>query len=72
MPPDFSTPDPRALMYQATHAATHEPNVSLEATLMSFMNETKAFMNETKAYMNETKAFMEDTKAQFLNNGITW
>ncbi|KAK2423684.1 hypothetical protein QL285_034122 [Trifolium repens] len=72
MPPDFSTLDPRALMYQATHAATHEPNVSLEATLMSFMNETKAFMNETKAYMNETKAFMEDTKAKFLNNGVAW
>ncbi|KAK2423009.1 hypothetical protein QL285_033496 [Trifolium repens] len=72
MPPDFSTPDPRALMYQATHASTHEPNVSLEATLMSFRNGTKAFMNETKAYMNETKAFMEDTKAQFLNNGVAW
>jgi hypothetical protein len=52
-------------MYQATHVATSEPNVSLEATLLVFMNETKAFMNETKA-------FMDDTKAQFLNNGVAW
>ncbi|MCH87150.1 hypothetical protein A2U01_0008016 [Trifolium medium] len=72
MPPDFSAPDPQALMYQPTHAATPEPNVSLEATLMVFMSETKAFMNETKAYMNETKTFMNDTKAQFLHNGVAW
>jgi hypothetical protein len=79
MPPDFSTPDPQALMYQATHVATPKPNVSLEATLMvfinetkPFINETKAFINETKAYMNETKSFMDDTKAQLLNNGVAW
>ncbi|MCI02014.1 hypothetical protein A2U01_0023046, partial [Trifolium medium] len=72
MPPIFSTPASQALRYQATHAATPEPNVSLDATLMVFMNERKAFMNETKAYINETKAFMNDTKAQFLNNGVAW
>ncbi|GAU32587.1 hypothetical protein TSUD_147010 [Trifolium subterraneum] len=72
MPPDFSAPDPPVSMYQATQAATHEPNVSLEATLMLFMNETKALMNETKVYMNETKAFMDNTRAQFLNNGVAW